>query len=325
MKDFKMVVQDMGMWNEALWRRSENVYTFETGSTVTFYGAEDEQKLRGLASDIAWLEEANEITEEAFRQIDMRCTFRIITSFNPSMNDSWLYNLPDDKTILLHSTYKDNPFLSKEQVDVIESYKELDDDYYQVYALGKRCFSRENVFSQFEILDHKPFYLDEFVYAIDYGYTHPCALLKVWYTNSSEYKNVIFVEELLYSSGLTTKDLLNKIENMGLSKDALFISDTNKPELFYDIKNMGYNMKLAVKDVRTGILTVKQHKVYLHKEAVNTIKENLNYKWRKVNGVTMEEPLKVWDDAMDAMRYAIYYIHLHLRSIDDMGVYNFDL
>jgi phage terminase large subunit len=60
--------------------------------------------------------------------------------FNPS--ETFWYNdkiehLDDVTTI--HSTYKDNPFLSDEQVNVIERLQFTDEQYYQIYALGSIC------------------------------------------------------------------------------------------------------------------------------------------------------------------------------------------
>ena len=47
-------------------------------------------------------------------------------------------------------------------------------------------------------------------------------------------------------------------------------------------------------------------KAYNHDEALK--KEYINYMWKKKGDAILDEPVKAWDDIMDAVRYAIYQI-----------------
>ena len=69
-----------------------------------------------------------------------------------------------------------------------------------------------------------------------------------------------------------------------------------------------------------GIDFVKRFKLHIHPRCVNTIKEIQGYSYRKDrNGNILDEPVKAFDHAMDAMRYAIYS-HLRDGLYIDKGV-----
>ncbi len=49
---------------------------------------------------------------------------------------SWVYDVSDRETnLLIHSTYKDNPFLPSEQIAEIESLKDADENLWKVFGL----------------------------------------------------------------------------------------------------------------------------------------------------------------------------------------------
>jgi len=72
---------------------------------------------------------------------------------------------------------------------------------------------------------------------------------------------------------------------------------------------------------------VKGFKVRMSENSKNVEKENFNYRYKKVNGVILEEPIKLWDDALDAIRYGCFYIKKHcLKSTNPPSkIYSFDI
>ena len=65
----------------------------------------------------------------------MRTTNKVIADYNPSDNYSWVYGLIDKhNSILIKSTYKDNPFLQEDIIKEIENLINVDEGYYRVYA-----------------------------------------------------------------------------------------------------------------------------------------------------------------------------------------------
>lgn len=120
------------------------------GNEMIFAGLDDVEKLksitfsRGELTDI-WIEEASEIQESDFNQLDVRLRGKgtkkqIVISFNPIDVNHWLkkrfFDKKQDNIEIHHSTYKDNEFLDEEYKKILESYKDTDPYYYDVYCLG---------------------------------------------------------------------------------------------------------------------------------------------------------------------------------------------
>lgn len=120
------------------------------GNEIIFAGLDDVEKLKSLTftkgelTDI-WIEEASEIQESDFNQLDVRLRGKgtkkqITISFNPIDINHWLkkrfIDRLDDNIEVMHSTYKDNDFLDEDYKVLLESYKETDEYYYNVYCLG---------------------------------------------------------------------------------------------------------------------------------------------------------------------------------------------
>jgi phage terminase large subunit len=311
-QDFIPMLKSMELYNtQVKHNKSDATFTFNNGTVITFIGADEEQKLRGMKHDIVWMNEANELLYDDFQQIAMRTTGKIILDYNPSSNSSFLYAIPEDKSIKIHSTYKDNPFLSKEQIDTIEGYKLTDINYYTIFALGKRANSKENVYQEWTVVKEKPEYLNDYIYAIDFGFTHPTALVKIWYSANPKI-NEIYLEEEIYESGLTSSDLVKRMNELNIDKIKVIPADYARPEIIMDMKRAGYKVVDAIKDVKDGINNVKTFKMLVNDFAVNIIKENSLYKYKKVNGEIVDDVIKLNDDAMDAIRYGVFYIKKYL-------------
>ena len=131
--------------------------TFPNGSEILFAGLDDVEKLKSIY-DITgiWVEEASEITETDFNQLDIRLRtdfpqyLQMILSFNPISITHWLkrrfFDTPDPRATTHRSTYRDNRFLTVESVRTLEAFKDTDPYYYQVYCLGEWGVTGKTVF-----------------------------------------------------------------------------------------------------------------------------------------------------------------------------------
>jgi phage terminase large subunit len=302
MRDFFEVMRDLDLYEVSSHHKTENIYNFPNGSQVEFFGADNEQKLRGRKRDILWLNEANELNFEEFTQLNMRTSDKLIFDFNPSENFHWLYDLISrPEAILIHSTYKDNPFLPDSQVKEIENLIQYDESYYKIYALGEKGTGKTTIYTHWKHYEHLP-EIKETYYGLDFGFNHPTALIEVNLTDDTCY-----VKEIIYKEGLTSSDLIKMMDELQISKKKEIICDYARPEIIEDLRRKGYNAKNAIKDVKDGIDSVKSSALYIHKESINLLKEVSSYKWKTNGDITLDEPVKVYDDAMDAMRYAIHY------------------
>ncbi len=302
MRDFFEVLKDLELYEKSSHNMSENIYRFANGSIVEFFSVDDEQKVRGRKRDIGWCNEANELWFEDFQQLNMRTETKMIFDYNPSDSSSWLYELPKDESILIKSTYKDNPFLPESIIRQIEDLARTDEALYQIYALGEKAISKTNIFNTWEFITQKPERFRNYVYGLDFGYNHPTALMRVYWCEGD-----IYIEPVLYESYLTTSELIERFKQLNIEQNVDILADYSRPEIIAEMQNAGYNVNNANKNVKSGLNAVKTFKVWC-KQDENLKKEYENYKWKKIGDNITDEPVKLYDDAMDAVRYAVMFI-----------------
>ena len=302
MRDFFEIMKDLEIYEKANHNMSENIYRFPNGSIVEFFSVDDEQKIRGRKRDIGWCNEANELWFEDFQQLNMRTEEKLIFDYNPSDSSSWLYKLPPEESVLIKSTYRDNPFLPESIKRQIEDLKRTDEALYQIYVLGEKAISKSNIYNNWTFLGRKPQRFQSYVYGLDFGYNHPTALIRVYWSDGD-----IWIEPVIYESYLTTSELIEKFKQLEIEKTVDILADYSRPEIIAELQNAGFNVNNANKSVKMGINFVKTFGVFCQEDEALK-KEYENYKWKKVGDIITEEPVKLYDDAMDAIRYATTYI-----------------
>jgi len=310
LRDFIEILKEMGIYSLDSHNKSEHIYTFSNGSIVEFFSVDDEQKIRGRKRDIAWCNEANELYFDDFTQLNMRTEFKLIFDYNPSDSSSWLYELPKEESILIKSTYRDNPFLPNSIRSQIEDLKRTDEALYQIYALGEKAISKSNIYSNWTFLSHRPARFVNYVYGLDFGYNHPTALMRVYWCD-----NDIYIEPVIYESYLTTTMLIEKLQAMGIEQTVTIMADYSRPEIIQEMNIAGFDVQNANKVVKKGIDNVKTFGVFCqdHKDLK---REYENYKWKKIGDFITDEPVKLFDDAMDAVRYATTHIRQEYYTDD---------
>jgi phage terminase large subunit len=292
----------MGVWewySEDQHNMSDNLYRFDNGSYIEFFGLEDASKARGPGRNILFVNEANLITKQAFDQLDMRTTDRVITDLNPADFDCWAYKVADGTdAIKIHSTYIDNTYLSELQRRVIEAYKDADPMMWKVFGLGERGASEGLIYTHYQLTDNIPD--GEVVYGLDFGFNVPTALVRVTLDEGAAY-----VKELLYEPKLTTNDLVEKLKELAITGYDEIFCDAAEPKTIEELYRNGFNAKPADKDVTEGIRKVKSQRLFINGE--NLHKELKGYKWKEdKDGNILDEPVKMNDHLADAMRYAIF-------------------
>lgn len=302
MRDFFEVLKDLELYEKASHNMSENIYRFDNGSIVEFFSVDDEQKIRGRKRDIGWCNEANELWFDDFQQLNMRTESKLIFDYNPSESSGWLYELPEAESVLIKSTYKDNPFLPESIKRQIEDLKRTDEALYQIYALGEKAVSKSNIYTNWTFVQHRPSKFTQYVYGLDFGFNHPTALIRVYW-----HEKDIYIEPVIYESYLTTSDLIERFNNLGIDKSIDILADYSRPEIIAEMQIAGYNVNNANKVVKKGIDNVKTFGVMCQDDP-RMKKEYDNYKWKKIGDTITDEPVKLFDDAMDAIRYATTFI-----------------
>jgi phage terminase large subunit len=301
MRDFFEIVKLAGYYSEEAHNKTEKTFTFPSGSMVEFFAIDEDQKVRGRKRDILYINEANELDRAIYIQLMLRTRGKCLMDFNPSDSESYIYELLEkDNSQLIKTTYLDNPFLEEEQVKFIEQLIDTDENYYKIYALGERPVAITRVYNHFKIYKTKPEHINSVAYGLDFGYNHPCGLVKCYFGDE------IYVEEMLYKSALTSQDLVKEIDKLNINKNDYIYCDFARPEIIEDLKRAGYNVKNANKEVIAGINSVKTSRININEESVNLLNEYKKYSW-KVNGDrVLDEVVKLYDDLLDALRYCIH-------------------
>lgn len=142
----------------------------DNNSKIIFSGLDDVEKLKSIHGITGiWIEEASELLEGDFNQLDIRLRGetkyykQIILSFNPINILHWLkkrfFDFNDPNACIHQSTYKDNRFLDDAAIKVLEDFKNTDQYYYDVYCLGHWGVTGKSVFDARKLsarLEHLP-------------------------------------------------------------------------------------------------------------------------------------------------------------------------
>ena len=125
MRDFLMIMKEHNYYKDDCWNITNSTYTFETGSVIEFFSADQPDKLRGSRRDRLFLNECNNVTLDSFEQLEVRTKEFIFLDWNPS-NEFWFYTDVKQRDDVEHITltYLDNEALSPEIVASIEQRKD---------------------------------------------------------------------------------------------------------------------------------------------------------------------------------------------------------
>ena len=311
-RDLIGIMQRLGVYYLGVHNKAENTFKYN-GHTIEFLSVDEPQKIRGRKRDICFINEANELHYEDYRQLNMRTTQEIIIDFNPSDPVHWLYSeLIDSKRDDVETwvtTYQDNKFLSPELVREIELLKSKDPDYWRVFGEGQRAvFSNRQIFPNWNYIPYSDFPDLDYHLGLDFGFSNdPTAILKVAKKNDK-----LYVHELLYKTGLTNRDISNYLKAQGLNHTLMFC-DSAEPKSIEELRQMDCLAKPAIKgagSITAGISLIKEFDVYVSKESKNLINEQRTYFWQQLkDGTIINTPIDKNNHLCDALRYATYSMY----------------
>jgi phage terminase large subunit len=311
MKDFVKVMQWTNRWRDEGWNKTLLTYTFANGSTIEFFSADQEAKLRGARRQVLYINEANNIEFEAYHQLAIRTSEAIYIDFNP-VSEFWAHTevLAEQDSELLVLTYRDNEALPATIRDDIEAaqVKAATSNYWanwwKVYGLGEVGSLQGVVFDDWQQVDGIDFAGDKLVaIGLDWGYTNdPTAVVAVYKRGSA-----ILLHELLYQNGLTNQDIADHLRKLGIGRSWPIIADSAEPKSIEEVHRLGFNIHPATKgadSIRNSIDILKRHPLLVTRESTNLIKELRNYTWdTDKTGASLGVPIDRYNHAIDAVRY----------------------
>lgn len=306
-RDFKKILTEQGYWKDQNWNATDSIYTFETGSQMEFFSSDNGDKLRGSRRDRLFINEANNVTFDAFEQLEVRTREFVFLDYNPT-NEFWVQTeiMQENKRTdwdFVILTYKDNEALEESIISSIEQRKNRK-GWYQVYGLGLLGEVEGKIYTNWSIIPELPHEARLERYGLDFGYTNdPTSIVAVYYYNGG-----YILDEILYAKGMSNKQIADTFKD---NDKALIVADSAEPKSIDEIKAFQVNVTPTIKgrdSVRNGIQMVQGEKISVTQRSVNLINEYRNYLWRTdKNGAFLSPNVPETDNdhAMDATRYAM--------------------
>ena len=297
-KDMKDILVEYELYKKENHNKTDHIYNLN-GNLIYYYGADDPNKLHGRSRDIFYGNEINQFNEEDIDQITPRTRLRMIGDYNPAIGtvhwlDRYIAKYPP-----LITTYKDNPFLTPEQIEDIESKKDKP-YWWSVYGCGERAKLEGVIFPDYEIGEFDeslPYY-----YGLDFGFVKdPDACDKV---AIDEKKGIIYIDEQFHEYNQTITELSTKIKSLA---EGNIVADSAEQRLIDDLGFRSQRHIVPVKkgagSVMQGITLMQNYKIVVTERSVNTIQELNNYAWSD-KGKQM--PIDDFNHHIDAIRYVVY-------------------
>lgn len=327
---FQMVIDTLAKFQLlSACKINNSTFTIElpNGSMFLFKGMDDEQKIKSVAgiTDIV-IEEATEITQDEFTQLDLRlraisANLQIYLMFNPVSKVNWCYkywfeNGTPANTKIIKTTYKDNKFLPPDYVASLERMRETNFTYWNIYANGEFCSLDKLVFSNWRQSD-EPVAADlPLLIGLDFGFINDASALVVARLDESSKR--IYVIDEVYQKGLLNDAIADLIKYKGLAKEVI-IADAAEQKSIAEIKREGVpRIKAAVKgqgSVLQGIQKLQQYEIVVSSSCPNLLVELQNYSWQKdkSSGEYINQPQDCFNHCIDALRYSLQCVENKAR------------
>lgn len=354
------------------YNKNKKTFTFYNGSVVEFASYENEMSARGAKRDYLFVNEANGIGYEIFKNLYDRTRKKCVIDFNPT-SEFWAHTevwrpvkkiggeavlnsdgsevretryLVDEKgvrvkrkvevlnanyevvgwevreireAVLLKTNWRNNRrFLSADEIAKIERYKDQDPERYKVYGLGEIGKIDGLVYKNFRLVKSVPYdRVNEVIHALDFGGgTAATAMVSVYFEaykaldsdGVERIRQRIYIQERLYNKTIMSNQSLADHVVRAIKRDVV-VCDNN--ELIYrELVAKGVSAMKVKKwpgSVEAGIKAVNDYdEICVTSDSPNVWKEINNYCYEKdKDGRVGGTPIDTWNDAMDAMRYAV--------------------
>ena len=180
LRDLIQVLLMFGMYDSNKWHSVDGYYELGT-NIIEWFSVDDETKLRGRKRDYLFINEATEVTYDEYVQLALRTSGRIVMDLNPSLWNSWIYDLEGQPDVFYRVvTYKDNPFLEQSLIDEIEKLRDKDPATWKVFGEGQRGVPTRVVFNHQQYYSELPQSCKLLGYGVDFGFNDPTTLVRVY-------------------------------------------------------------------------------------------------------------------------------------------------
>lgn len=336
-------IAELWGWSKSFqFNKTDYSITFlPTGADMVSVGLDDEDRLKSITKVTGvWIEEASQIKEAAFEEIDRRMRAKLrpikkmvdgkkvtvpnyhqmILSFNPVSIHSWVKRRfwditdPEEKAEIKTdvSLFTDNRFLDPAQHKKIMRYKKNRPMDWRIYGLAQWGVTEGHVYSvDMEGVDW-PKRFDDECYGVDWGFRNPTAV--AWLgskdLNYRTHEGDVFIREEVYKEDLTTRDLSDLCKRKGMDRRKPMFADAAEPARIREMRRLGWNCfptRKGRNSVKGRIDLCRSYKLHTEPSSINLNAEFSSYVWdEKANGETADAPVKIDDHLMDAFGGAVW-------------------
>ena len=274
------------------------------------------QRARGFTAYGAYINEASLANETVFKEIISRCSgegARIVWDSNPDNPNHFLktdyIDSEDDMIVDFHFELDDNTFLSERYKDSIKaatpSGKFYDRDIRGLWTIAEGA-----IYADFDkdkhIVNEPPDDIRYYYAGVDWGYDHYGSIVIIGETTDGTAYIVDGVAKQYEEIDFWVEQAHIFKEKYG---DIDFYADSARPEHVVRFNREGFKVHNARKEVIAGIEEVaklwKNDKLFYVQGSIPRFEDEIyQYKWKPNSA--KDEPLKEYDDVLDAIRYAIY-------------------
>lgn len=299
----------------------------KNGSQIMFSGLDDVEKLKSIEGVTGiWCEEATELTQEDFEQLDLRLrgetkyVKQIILTFNPISEQHWIkrvfFDDPIDGVFTLHTTYLDNAFIDDEYKMVMENKKKTNPRYYNIYALGNWGTAEGLVFNNATARLIKESEIKELdcVQGLDFGYTNDPSAFNQAYIDTKNKK--IYVYDGFYEKGMQNSAIASKMKEMNCHRH-MTTADSSEPKSIDYLEAKGIRIRGAMKgkdSINAGIDFLSEFEIIVNAHLVEFMVEFNNYCWQvDKDGKVTNKPVDEFNHFIDSLRYACEHLMTHRK------------
>jgi phage terminase large subunit len=309
-KDFKKIMYETGRWIDDHWRTTDSTYIFANRSSIEFFSADNDSKLRGARRDILYMNEANNMTFHAYTELASRTKQKVYLDWNP-VAPFWFHEdlINDNDVEMLIIDYRDNEACPESALNFILKAKEKAinstfwHNWYNVYGLGQIGSLQGIVFENWKQCDDIPTDAEFIAYGMDWGFTNDPTTLTAVY----RYNSALYLKELIYETGLTNSDIIKRLKELNVTPYQMIVADSAEPKSIEDLRRAGFRIEGAKKgadSIRNSIDTLLQYELYITKDSLNGIKEARSYKWAvDKEGNKLNMPIDDFNHFWDSVRY----------------------
>lgn len=276
---------------------------YANGSVITFFGADDPQRVIGSAFDVIFFDEVDKTKKSVVDELVMRAVDRCFFAYNPRfrfwIEDFRKRNAKDTDFGIFN--YEKNEAIPRANREYLESLP-IGSNAWKIYVKGEWGSTEGTAYTGWTRVDDIPQTATLERFGLDFGFEHPTALVAVYRDGDAW----VF-RDFIYEKNLTASEIVRKTgetiaaEN---AQDVPIVCDGARPEIIAAMREAGLAAKAANKNagsVRRGVDEIRDLRDVRYL-GDNIEREYFAYEFDERTG---QAKFKVNDDALDAIRYAV--------------------